>query len=66
MRALNIICGIAILIAALHLVHGVHHFYGHTQREGLHGLGLWGALGGASLMIIFSVIGAIQLFRRPN
>lgn len=66
MRILNIACGIAIIIAALHLVHGVHHFYGHMQREATHGLGPWAGLAGASLMILFSLIGAFQLFRRPN
>lgn len=66
MRALNIICGIAIIIAALHLVHGVQHFYGHMQHEGAHGLGSWAGLAGASLMIVLSLVGAFQLFRRPS
>jgi hypothetical protein len=66
MRVLNIVCGIAIIIAALHLVHGVHHFYEHAQREGTHSLGPWAGLAGAALMIVFSLIGAVQLFRRPN
>ena len=66
MRVLNIVCGIAIIIAALHLVHGVHHFYGHVQRDGTHSLGPWASLAGAALMIVFSLIGAVQLFRRPN
>ncbi len=64
MRVLNIICGIAIIIAALHLVHGVQHFYVHSQ--GAHGLGTWAGLVGASLMILLSLIGAFQLFRRPS
>jgi len=66
MRILNIACGIAIIIAALHLVHGIHHFYGHVQHDGSHSLGPWAGLVGASLMIILSLVGAVQLFRRPN
>ena len=66
MRVLNIACGIAIIIAALHLVHGVQHFYGHMQRDGMHSLGPWAGLGGAALMIVLSLIGAVQLFRRPS
>lgn len=66
MRALNMICGIAIIIAALHLVHGIQHFYGHIEREGMHSLGPLAALGGAVLLIGLCFVGAVQLFRRPN
>lgn len=66
MRVLNIICGIAVIVAALHLVHGIQHFYGHMQHDGMHKLAPWAALGGAVLMIALCLIGAVQLFRRPN
>ncbi|MBS1842266.1 MAG: hypothetical protein JSS69_01550 [Acidobacteria bacterium] len=66
MRILNIICGLAIIVAALHLVHGIHHFYGHMDRQSMHGIGPWTAMAGAGLMIVLCLIGAVQLFRRPN
>jgi hypothetical protein len=64
MRALKIICGIAVIVTTLHLGHGIHHFSHIAAREGMHGLALWAAEGAAAVVGIFSLIGGCLLFSR--
>jgi hypothetical protein len=63
MRALKIICGIAILITALHFGHGVQHFYYHHGHDGMHGPALFAAMGAAILMALLSFIGGCLLIK---
>lgn len=63
MRALNILCGIAVLLQTLHLAHAMHHFSSHPPDE-LHGAYFWGAMALAVAMWILSFIGGILLLLR--
>jgi len=64
MRVLFILCGIAVLITSLHLVHAIHHFYSVGAREGLHGAGLWGTMLAAIVIDGLSFVGGCLLLRR--
>lgn len=64
MRALNIICGIAVLLVSLHLVHAIHHFIGIGLHESLNASALWGGTILAAIVGIFSFIGGCLLLRR--
>ena len=63
MRALSIICGIAVIITTVHLGHGVHHFYSHNGHDGMHGAALFAAMGAAVLMGVLSLIGGCLLIK---
>ena len=60
MRILKVICGIAILLNALHLEHAVHHFYGLDPD---HGAGFWAGMTLAVTVGILSLIGGCLLIR---
>ena len=60
MRALKIICGIAVIITTLHLGHAVQHFYAHHVHNGMHDLALFGA---AILMGLLSLVGGFLLIK---
>lgn len=62
MRALNIICGIAVLIVTLHLGHGIHHF----THMGVTGPLMWGGMALAIVVGILSFIGGCLLLRRTG
>ena len=65
MRTLRILCGIAILLTTLHLGHAVYHYYVGTAAEGAHDPVFWAGIATASLVGMFSLIGAgLLLFRR--
>jgi hypothetical protein len=64
MRSLYILCGIAVLITSLHLVHAIHHFYSIGSHEGMHGITLWGAMLAAIVIDGLSFVGGWLLLRR--
>jgi hypothetical protein len=42
MRVLNTVCGVAVLLNALHMGHAVHHFLTiAAQEESMHGVAMW-------------------------
>ncbi len=63
MRILNIICGIAVIITTLHLAHGMHHFLSNSH-QGLHGFGLYAAMGTAIAIWVLSLVGGCLLIRK--
>jgi hypothetical protein len=63
MRALSIVCGIAVIVMTLHLGHGIHHFYSHAGHQGMHGIALYGAMAAAALMGVLSLVGGFLLLK---
>ena len=59
MRALKIICGIAVIITTLHLGHAVQHFYAHHVHDSVQRL----AMGAAILMGLLSFVGGLLLIK---
>lgn len=64
MRALKIICGIAVIITTVHLAHGIHHFHAHSMQNGLHGIALWGSTALAVVIGTLSLVGGVLLIAR--
>lgn len=65
MRALNIACGIAVLILSLHMVHAIHHFIAESP-EGFHGAVFIGAVAFAVVVDVLSFVGGCLLIARRN
>ncbi len=61
MRILAIICGIAILINALHTAHFIHHYAAHVTNATA---GFWLTVAIALLVDALSIIGGVLLLRR--
>jgi hypothetical protein len=58
MRALRIVCGIAVLLVALHMVHGMHHF---VAQIGVGHPGMWMLVIGAAAVDVLAFIGGVLL-----
>ena len=41
MRVLNTVCGVAVLLNALHMGHAVHYFLTIAAQESMHGVEMW-------------------------
>jgi hypothetical protein len=63
MRCLRIICGVAVLLATLHMAHGIHHFVVHASKFAFHGPAFWSGTILGFLVGIFSFIGGCLLLR---
>ena len=61
MRALKIASGIAVILAALHFAHAIHHFY---ALESTHGFGLWAGISFAVLVDFLALVGGSLLIRQ--
>jgi hypothetical protein len=66
MRALNILCGVAVLLNSLHFVHAIDHFSHQAGRDGFHGPGLWTAIAAAIVIGMFSFVGGFLLLKRAR
>lgn len=65
MRALNIACGISVLLLSLHMVHAIHHFLAEPP-DALHGALFAGTVAFAVVVDILSFIGGCLLILRRN
>jgi len=65
MRALNIICGICVLLVSLHMVHGIEHFVHHSPAD-FHGATFFALLISGIAALIFSFVGGCLLIIRRN
>jgi antibiotic biosynthesis monooxygenase (ABM) superfamily enzyme len=61
MRALKIVCGIAVLLVAFHMVHGIQHFVGHI---GVGHPGMWALVATAVVVDVLAFVGGVLLLRR--
>jgi hypothetical protein len=61
MRALNIVCGVAILLLTLHFTHVLHHFFLHSPS---HSPAFWAGMVAATVVWGFSFVGGCLLLRR--
>ena len=60
MRALRILCGVAVLLNSLHLVHAIHHFYTLWPH---HDAAFWAGTALAVVIDCFSFVGGYFLLR---
>ena len=63
MRTLRIICGVAVLLATLHMAHGIHHFLVHASDFDFHGPAFWGGTALAIIVGVLSFLGGCLLLR---
>lgn len=64
MRALKIVCGIAVLLVSLHMVHGIHHVTSHNP--GPWSAGMWALVTAAAIVDLLAFVGGVLLLRRGN
>jgi hypothetical protein len=66
MRVLNIVCGLAVLLNALHMGHAVHRFLAFAAHEGMPGALMWAGAAAAVVVAISSFVGGCLLLRRSE
>ncbi|HEX5235849.1 MAG TPA: hypothetical protein VFW25_11025 [Silvibacterium sp.] len=64
MRALKIVCGIAVLLVAIHMVHGIHHVV--SQNGGPWTAAMWALVIGAAIVDVLAFVGGVLLLRTGN
>jgi hypothetical protein len=65
MRVLNTVCGVAVLLNALHMGHAVHYFLTIAAQESMHGVEMWAGVIAAVIVGILSFVGGCLLLRQP-
>jgi uncharacterized membrane protein len=66
MRILHVVCGIAVLLNALHLTHAIHHFSSAASTQDVQSPFFWAGIATASLVGILSFLGGILLLKRSR
>jgi predicted small integral membrane protein len=66
MRILHVVCGIAVLLNALHLTHAIHHFSSAASSQDVQSPFFWAGIATASLVGTLSFIGGILLLKRSR
>jgi hypothetical protein len=61
MRALNIVCGVAVLLLTVHFTHFLHRFLVDPPS---HSPAFWAGMVAATVVWIFSFVGGCLLLRR--
>ena len=66
MRALNVVCGLAVLLTTLHLAHAIHHFYTHSSPQDLQSPIYWLGMAVAGIMGVLSLVGGVLLLAQAR
>lgn len=64
MRLLNVVCGVAVLLATLAYGHLLHHYFVNTPAESVQNPVFWLSFSFGVAVGIFSFIGGAMLLRR--